>query len=273
MSHEDQEPDKGEQARPNGDGFGHIKPQREPWLTTILAAIGSIKWGDLLTTLRNRILAGVIIAIPIIVTIWVMQLAFDFIKGVSEPWVFRLTGHKPPDTVSFVITLLALLGLGFMATNVFGAKVIEGLEKFALSIPGVSTIFSASKQVIEAFKGISRPSSFQRVVYIQYPSEGCRLLAFVTGQFMDHGRNKEVTSVFLPTSPNPITGFVLIVDSDKVTDSQMSMEEAMKLVVSGGLVTPRKRDQDSSLPGLVVAGGLLETLSVINPPAPSSGKE
>ncbi len=212
--------------------------KRVPAAGYLFDQVKNFNWREFISMLRNRLLAGVIVAIPIVVTVWVLQIAFAFIKGVSEPYL-KSVGVTPPAWASFAITLIVLLAFGFMATNVIGSRIIETLEKLMLRIPGVSTIFSATKQVMEAFRGMGSAGSFQRVVYIEYPAPGCRLLAFVTGQFDDPATGTPLTAVFLPTSPNPITGFVIIVESSRLTESMMSVEQASKFIVSGGLVTPK----------------------------------
>lgn len=223
-----------------------------PALERFIKAVTGIRWNEHLTMLRNRLIAGVLIAIPIIVTVWVLQIAFNFISTISLPWLTAV-GIQAPKAVAFFVTLLVLLGLGFMATNVAGAKIIAGTERLLLKIPGVAPVFSATKQIIEAFKGMSGPTSFQRVVYVEYPSPGCRLIGFVTGQYFDPAANKELTTIFLPTCPNPITGFVLAVDSENVVDAPFGLDEATKMLVSVGLVTPKGLagpDQLAALGGL-----------------------
>ncbi|MFQ3577708.1 MAG: DUF502 domain-containing protein [Verrucomicrobiia bacterium] len=245
---------------------------RTPWLKQALGFLSGLPWGGFLSTLRNRLLAGVIVAIPIIVTIWVLQIAFKFIKGVSEPYLkLALKGEEPPEYFSFAITLLVLLGLGFMATNVMGRQIIEMAERLMLRIPGVASIFSATKQVMESFRGMGSTSNFQRVVFVEYPSKGCRLIGFVTGQFFDPVSQRDVTSVFLPTSPNPITGFVMVVDNEFVIESFITIEEALKMLFSAGLVTPKKRVSTGfPYPEARVSGeqiAKLETLRQMGEPA------
>ena len=86
---------------------------------------------------------------------------------------------------------------------------------------------------------------FKGVAWVEYPSPGCRLLGFVTGTFQDAKSGKEMTSVFIPTSPNPMTGFVIVVDDDRLEMSQLSVEEATKLLLSAGLVAPDRLSRDA----------------------------
>lgn len=248
-------------AQPGAQGFDFEKIKarlsalraRHPALDRAVKAVLSIRWQELLSTLRNRLIAGVLIAIPIIVTVWVLQIAFNFISTISLPWLTAV-GIQAPREVAFFVTLLALLGLGFMATNVIGARIIAGIERLMLRIPGVAPVFSATKQIIEAFKGMSGPTSFQRVVYVEYPSPGCRLIGFVTGQYYDPVAGKELTAVFLPTCPNPITGFVLAIDSENVVDAPFGLDEATKMLVSVGLVTPKgSASQNAAAAGQIEA--------------------
>ena len=97
---------------------------------------------------------------------------------------------------------------------------------------------NAVRQAIEAFRTIGQQQSFKRVAFVEYPSPGCRLLGFVTGQLTDPDDGIGRTAIFLPTSPNPMTGFVVLVENEKVINSSLSLEEATKLILSAGLVAP-----------------------------------
>jgi uncharacterized membrane protein len=200
----------------------------------------AINWRELVSDLRNKLLTGIIVAVPLVVTIGVIRVVFEFVSSISSPLFLALRVKQPPPGLPFVMTLLLFLGFGFMTANVLGARLFESMEKLLLRVPGISAVYSATKQVIESFKGLKGPTSFQRVAYVEYPAPGCRLLGFVTGQYFDPGLERDVTAVFLPTSPNPLTGFVIVVDSDKVASSSLTLDEATKLIVSAGLVPPRR---------------------------------
>ena len=103
-------------------------------------------------------------------------------------------------------------------------------------------IYAALKQFVDALRNLGGPRKFKGVAYVEYPSPGCRLLGFVTGNFHDPQTGKDVTSIFVPTSPNPMTGFIIIADDDKVFDSEMTLEEASKMILSAGLVSPESFD-------------------------------
>ena len=111
-------------------------------------------------------------------------------------------------------------------------------------VPYLGFIYSTLKQFVDAVKNLGGDRKFKSVAYIEYPSPGCRLLGFVTGNYHDAQTGTDVTTVFIPTSPNPMTGFTVIVDDDKVQDSSMTLEEASKMILSAGLVPPASFQDD-----------------------------
>lgn len=206
------------------------------------AIYGVQHWREILAGIRNKLFTGVVVAIPIIVTVWVLQVAYNFINGISAPTLKKLFGREI-EGLGFVVTLLMLLFLGFMATNVLGQRILDWMERQLMKVPLVATIYTGVKQVIDSFKSFNNMANFKRVVYVEYPAPGCKLIGFVTGQYYDHRLQQEMVSVVIPTAPNPMTGLVIIVDAAHVVESELNLEEAMKLIVSAGLVSPKKKIQ------------------------------
>jgi uncharacterized membrane protein len=126
-----------------------------------------------------------------------------------------------------------------MARNVIGKRVLAAVDTFFMGIPVVAFIYRSLKQAVDSLKSMGPTQRFQRVAYVEYPAPGSRLIGFVTGQYNDTQLDKGVTTIFVPTSPNPMTGFVIVVEDDKVMESQLSLEEATKLVFSAGLIAPK----------------------------------
>ncbi len=193
----------------------------------------------LLVALRNKLFAGIVAAIPLIVTFDVLKIAYGVIDDISAPFLKKFGVDLPG--LGFAVTVLMLMGLGFMATNVLGQRMLLAVEKLVLRVPLVATIYAGVKQVIDSVKAFNSGSQFKRVAYVEYPSPGCKLIGFVTGQYFDERLRLDMTSVVIPTAPNPMTGIVIVVESSRVIDSSLSIEEATKLVVSAGLVVPRKK--------------------------------
>jgi len=196
-------------------------------------------WRAVLVVLRNKLFAGLVAAIPLIVTFYVLKIAYGFINDISEPFLDKLFGPIPG--LGFAVTLLMLMVLGFVSTNVLGQRLLLGFEKLVLRVPLAATIYAGVKQVIESVKAFNSGSQFKRVAYVEYPSPGCKLIGFVTGQYFDERLQLDMTSVVIPTAPNPMTGLVIVVESSRVIDSALTIEEATKLIVSAGLVVPRKK--------------------------------
>ena len=196
-------------------------------------------WREVLKGLRNKLLAGIVFAIPLIVTIWVLNIAYGFISGISAPFLKKF--GLDYSILSFAVTIALLIVIGFLATNVLGQRMLEIFERGLLRVPVVATIYAGVKQVIDSFKSFNNVANFKRVAYVEYPAPGCKLIGFVTGQFYDENLGVEMTSVVIPTAPNPMTGLVVVVESSRVSESALSIEEAMKLIVSAGLVVPKKK--------------------------------
>lgn len=196
-------------------------------------------WRFFAGILGNRLLAGIAVAIPLVVTYWVLAFGYRIVNGLSEPWL-KAFGLNFPG-LGFVITLLVFIGLGFMATHVIGRRVLDRFEQFVLRIPVVSSIYAGTKQVLHSFQGAGDGKKFKRVVLVEYLTPGSYLFGFATGRFNEVRAGREMTMVFIPTAPNPTTGLIIAFPSERVTDCDMTIEEATKILFSGGLVAPSRQ--------------------------------
>lgn len=206
--------------------------------------------------LRNKLLAGIALALPLVVTAWILWSVYSLLKGLSGFglgylvwWINDFSGETVIDIegaaykrfvsfVGFLIPLVAFVCLGVMATNVIGGRVVSAFDDLLLRVPIVSFLYKSLKQMIDAFKGLGGKQNFKRAVYVDYPAAGAKMLGFATGQFYDSQAEKIMVSVFIPGALSPMTGLLLVIDEDKVTDAPISIEDAMKLIFSGGLVVP-----------------------------------
>ena len=213
----------------------------------------------LMTVVRNKALTGIVVAIPLIATVWLAQIAYHSIASISAGALENLGillnlrwGVVSWPLVPFFVSLAILVGLGFMATNVLGKRVLDWGERALLKIPVITTFYAGVKQVVDSFKSFNNMGNFKRVVYVDYPSEGARLIGFVTGQYYDANLGEEMTSVVIPTAPNPMTGLIIVVPNNKLIESSLTLEEAMKMLVSAGLVVPKRRSAPPLIPGIVL---------------------
>ena len=196
------------------------------------------RFARFLGALGNRLLAGILFAIPLVVTYWVLSFGYGLVTGLSDPWL-KAFGVNFPGA-GFLITILAFIGLGFMATHVLGRRMLDRFEAFMLRIPVVGTIYAGAKQVLQTIQGMGTSPKPKRAVVVEYLVPGSYLFGYATGHFTEAGTGREMTTLFVPTAPNPTTGLIIAVPSEKVRDCDLTVEEGTKMLVSAGLVTPSR---------------------------------
>ncbi len=242
-----------------------------------------------LVWLRNKFFAGLAIALPLLITFWIVNTGYHLLHGWSVPtldFIARLINDIAETTVidpasetfnhivtfvGFLIPVLAFVALGIMATNVLGVRVVTAMDRLLLSVPIVSFIYKTLKQVIDGFKGLGGRQNFRRVVYVDYPVGEMKMLGFVTGQYLDPQQNKILAAVFVPGALNPMTGLLLVVPIELVTDAPLTVEDAMKLIFSGGLVVPTRLTTPAAKPDISPApapDAAEETDVIDEPPLP-----
>ncbi|MFT7172891.1 MAG: putative membrane protein [Paracoccaceae bacterium] len=203
-------------------------------------------------------LAGMATVIPVLATGWIVVLVFRLLhkiglaiingflttlntlrgtkQGSQETWT--LDGFPGDDFLWLLIPLALLFLVGIAVTNRPGKKITAWIDDTMIRIPLFGVVYATIKQFVDAARNLGGPQKFKGVAYVEYPSPGCRLIGFITGNFTDPQTKKATTSIFIPTSPNPMTGFVVLMDDDKVFKSNMTLEEAGKMILSAGLVEP-----------------------------------
>ncbi|MBW2235234.1 MAG: DUF502 domain-containing protein [Deltaproteobacteria bacterium] len=197
-------------------------------------------------TLRRYFVAGILFFAPIGITIWAIVSIIRWLDNLILPRLLRLLvpgDYTPPPLpiLGTLFTLLAIVLIGFIARHLLGGEVIRLWERVLKRVPVASNIYMAVKQLFEAIFSAGSRTQFRRVVLIEYPRKGLYALAFTTGPA--RGVVQEVTpqtmvNCFLPTTPNPTSGFYLLVPEEELIDVDLTVEEAFKLVMSAGMVTP-----------------------------------
>jgi uncharacterized membrane protein len=203
-------------------------------------------------SIRNRIVSGIFLLLPFAVTILIIRWLFDLVFTLLNPLVVKFLGYISriphvgviPETaraaIVTILTIFLLLFLlylvGSIARWVIVRRFVEAGETILLKIPLVRTIYSATQQVVKA---VSLPGkgSFKSVVMVEFPRPGFRALGFLTGTMTDVQGQKYI-KVFIPTTPNPTTGFFEIVPAEEVIETTLTVEEAFSMIISGGLVSP-----------------------------------
>ncbi|MFV2092060.1 MAG: DUF502 domain-containing protein [Hyphomicrobiales bacterium] len=197
--------------------------------------------------LRSYFLTGLVIAAPISITVYVAWWVIQFIDTWFKPLIPDF--YNPDNYLPFAVPGIGLLVAFFMLTvlgaltaNLFGRTLVGYGERLLSQMPGVRNLYSALKQIFETVLANSG-SSFQKVGLIEYPRKGLYAVVFIStetrGEVAEKGLiDKDMVSVFLPTTPNPTSGFLLFVPKKDVIYLEMSVEEGAKLVISAGLVMP-----------------------------------
>ena len=197
--------------------------------------------------LRNVFITGLLITLPIALTWFILQFLlnnFDALSPVFTNILIQLGAPIPEGFripfLGLMVTLLIVLAVGWLTTNFFGKKLFELGELMIEKIPFVRRIYKGSKQVVSSIAEADT-STFRKVVLIEFPRRGLLAIGFVTGE--SRGEVQRITrenmlNVFVPTMPNPTSGFLIFSPPEELTEVSMTIEEGIKYVVSGGLVAP-----------------------------------
>jgi len=211
-------------------------------------------WKRLKNNTRNHFLTGILILMPFGITLLVMRWLFSWMAGFLKPILLQTAADilqdpdlqtNPPAYISIAASILSILVLiilvyfvGVIAQRVLGKKLISLGEWILLKIPVLRTIYSATKQVMGTMS-ITNKEAFLSVVLVEFPKQGMLSIGFLTG-FITDTNGEKFCKVFVPTTPNPTTGFFLIVHSDEVIKTEMTVEEAFKTIISFGILSPEK---------------------------------
>jgi len=191
------------------------------------------------THFKRTILAGIFTIVPLALTGFILVFIFRFLDSVSAP-ILNIIGFHIPG-LGILLTILSVYLLGVIIRNVLGRRLFGWGEKIVLAIPLVSTIYKTIKQFINAFSGTADGKNFQKVIFLQYPRVGVWTLAFVTGESVD-ANSVEYYHIFVPTTPNPTSGFFIIIPKRETMLTEMTVEEGIKMVISGGLIAPPENE-------------------------------
>ncbi len=190
--------------------------------------------------IRTRLLVGFMVAFPLVVTIFFARFIFGLMDKWFRPISERIVG-EPLVGVGLVVSLLLLLLVGVVSTNVLGGRLLSYFEKKISGLPLLSPIYQGARQITEAIQ-IHETAEFQRVVLPPFPNQNVRSLGFVTRDFQDATAfgTEPTALVFVPTTPNPTSGYLVVAKQKDLTSLDITVEEGVKLVISGGLLTPTK---------------------------------
>ena len=197
--------------------------------------------------LRNYFLTGLLVIVPISVTgyvIWVLIKAMDSIlRFVPTKYLPETYLRIPIPGLGLILVVVVVLAVGILTKNFVGSKLIHLGEKIVDRIPLARILYISVKQLMEALI-LQKSKAFQKAALIEYPRRGVYVIAFITGESkgeIQRLTQKKMMNVFVPTTPNPTSGFYTLVPEDEIIPLDMSIEDAFKLIMSGGILSPSER--------------------------------
>lgn len=198
--------------------------------------------------LRNNFFAGLLAILPIILTVAIIRFLFEMLNKIllepiirlSVPYLREIHLVAVAKTVVLLLTLIIITAIGFMTRWLLARQIFLYLERLLMKIPLLNKIYSGIKEISHAFLG-QKSKMFRKVVLVEYPRKGVYSIGFIASETkgeIQEKTHKEAFNVFVPTAPNPTSGYLLLFSKDEIEPLDMSVEEGLKLVVSGGAIVP-----------------------------------
>ncbi len=184
--------------------------------------------------IKNTFITGLLIFIPISATLFIIFWVFRYIEDFLEPYLSQ-SGHYYPG-MGWLLIIAIIFALGILGRFTLGNRLIEFTENQLRKIPIIRTIYIGVKEATKAIL-VSETERLKGVVLIEYPRKGIYTLGFTTGAIIEEAREKtgkNLVNVFVPTSPNPTSGFVILVPEDEIIYLKLKVEDALKVIISGG---------------------------------------
>jgi uncharacterized membrane protein len=204
--------------------------------------------------IQQNLIAGVLTILPLAAVWFVLKLIFDALSFFGSPWAawtadrLRPAVPKPVADTLFSDTFLYVTGMlfalfvlyliGSLASRVIGQQLLDSFERYLAKVPFVHMIYSSTKKVINALQ--PKAGNVQRVVLIDFPNSDMRAIGFAMNSFTETTTGRELMAVFVPTAPNPTSGYLEIVPAEKVIAVDMTADQAMAMIISGGVMGPDK---------------------------------
>lgn len=207
--------------------------------------------------IRRRLIAGLIVIAPLAITFYVLYWLFSAVDGIIGNSLYDAIGVQIPG-LGLIVLLLLLLGVGWLAEKTVGGQIVEWWHRALDRVPLVSRLYGATRRIVGSVFGGEEKRFFREVVLFEYPSAGQWTLGFVTGRApraLDERIANGIT-IFLPTAPNPVTGFLIIVPEERVIRLPVTVEEGFTYILSAGAVPPtgaRGREPRPAPPGTTTA--------------------
>lgn len=194
--------------------------------------------------LKTYFLAGILVTVPVVITIWVIFLFISWTDNFLDflPPRFHPHTYIPIPGWGVIIAAILIMGSGMVATNFFGKRILNFWDHQVEKIPLIRSIYGSVRQLLESLFG-QTGKNFQRVVLIEFPRPGIYAIAFITSKAkaeLISVTGKKLINLFLPTAPNPTSGFFIMLPENEITELDISVEDAFKMIISGGILSEDK---------------------------------
>ena len=196
--------------------------------------------GETKRIIRTRFVSGLLVVIPLILTFVLLRALVESIDGLLRPLVIKILGHGYDfPFIGVAVTLAIIILAGIFTTNVLGGRLVKLWEMMIYRIPIVRFVYGSVKQLIQALT-VPQNKSFKSVVMVEYPRKGAYALGFLVNELesTQTERGSKLLSVFIPSTPTPISGFVILFPEEEVVHLSMTIEEGIKFFVSGSIISP-----------------------------------
>ncbi len=198
--------------------------------------------------LRDNFVAGIAVILPLIITIWLLDILYRWISGrlikpltaIFTPYFMNPYLEYTVSMAIFILLILIIIAIGMATRIIFLRRLFSSGERVFFKIPMIGRVYVAMKQISHAFLG-RKGTAFKSVVLVEYPRKGIYSIGFLTAENkgeVEEKTGKKLFNVYIASVPNPATGFFVLVPAEEIITLKMSVEDAMKLAISGGAVTP-----------------------------------
>ena len=224
----------------------------------------------MLRSIRTAFITGLLILLPLGVTVFIIGIVLDRVGNPASELFFNFidqnirelpTVEIPLQLVSLLIVFLIITALGYFSRIFIGQLFLRFFERILTRLPLISQVYNTVKQLVDTFSQ-QKKAVFQEVVMIEYPRKGIYAIGFLTNQAKGEVQSltgENLVNVFVPTTPNPTSGFLLMLPHEDVIPMQMSVADGMKTIISGGAVTPNFEDSGNSNPGINDSSNAVQT--------------
>ncbi|MFN3966362.1 MAG: DUF502 domain-containing protein [Endomicrobiia bacterium] len=191
---------------------------------------------------RKYFIRGLIVVLPLWISLFILWLIFKWISNVTRPFlapIFELFFEKEPASflltiTSFLVTIFAIYIAGILATNIASRKILSKIEAILIKIPFLRGIYTSAREFVQFI--FSKQIKYHRVVLVEWPRKGIFTIGFVTSEPSSNSEKEKFLSIFVPSTPNPTTGYFFLIPEKETIPLEISIEEALKMIISGGVV-------------------------------------